>query len=118
MKLLIESFDTEANVLIEENAIGSKQYFIEGIFLQANLKNRNGRVYPKEIMQAEVLRYIREFVDTERAMGELGHPNDPSIILDRVSHKIISLKENGDNYIGKALILDTPFGKIVKNLKD
>ncbi len=93
-----------------------KSLFIEGVFLQSNLKNRNGRIYPKEIMEKEVSRYINESVDRKRAFGELGHPEGPTINLDRVSHMIVSLKESGDNYIGKAKIMDTPQGNIVKNL--
>ena len=118
MKLIKEH--TEEVKLIVEEAKGTKekQYFIEGVFLQADLKNRNGRMYPKEIMQKEVNRYVKEYVDKNRAFGELGHPDSPSINLDRVSHLIKSLKVEGNNFVGKAKIMDTPYGKIVKSLID
>lgn len=115
---LIKELTEEVQFIPESTADGKKNYFIEGIFLQSNLKNRNGRVYPKEIMEKEVRRYMREYVDTKRAFGELGHPDGPSINLDRVSHMIVSLKEDGNNYWGKAKIMDTPMGKIAKNLLD
>jgi hypothetical protein len=95
---------------------GKKSHFIEGVFLQSNLKNRNGRMYPKEVMQKEVARYTKESIDKKRAYGELGHPDGPTVNLDRVSHMIVGLKEDGDNYIGRAKILDTPMGRIVKEL--
>lgn len=117
MKLLIEK-RSEPVLAKAEGDSSEKKYFIEGIFLQSNLKNHNGRVYPKEILQKEVQRYIKERVEMNRATGELGHPSNPSINLDRISHKIEWLKEDGDNFIGKARILDTPYGKIVKNLID
>jgi hypothetical protein len=118
MKLITEtteqvSFLTELN---EET--GKKSYFIEGPFLQSNITNRNGRMYPKEIMQKEVVRYTKENIDKKRAYGELGHPDGPTINLDRVSHMIVGLKESGDNFIGKARILDTPMGRIVRELID
>jgi hypothetical protein len=118
MKLITEtteqvSFLTELN---EET--GKKSYFIEGPFLQADITNRNGRMYPKEIMQKEVLRYTKENIDKKRAYGELGHPDGPTINLDRVSHMIVGLKEDGNNFIGKAKILDTPMGRIVRELID
>lgn len=116
MKLLRETFD--ASYIKEDMDTGEKKYFIEGIFLQSNLQNRNGRVYPKEVLRKEVNRYRAQFIDKNRAMGELGHPDGPTINLDRVSHKIVGLWEDGDNFIGRAEILDTPFGKIVKNLMD
>jgi hypothetical protein len=105
-------------VIIEENAKGQKEYFIEGVFMQSEIKNRNGRVYPKEIMQKEVNRYRKEFVEKDRAFGELGHPEGPTINLDKVSHLITSLEEDGNNYIGRAKILSTPNGQIVRNLID
>lgn len=117
MKLLIEKRSEPISVLSEGQSI-AKKYFIEGIFLQSNIKNHNGRIYPKEILQKEVRRYIKERVEMNRATGELGHPSNPSINLDRISHKIEWLKEDGDNFIGRARILDTPYGKIVKNLID
>lgn len=118
MKLLVELNDSlDIQVLTEGTGL-NKQYFIEGIFLQADIKNRNGRIYPSAVLRAETDRYIKEYVETNRALGELGHPTNPSINLDRVSHKIISLREDGSNIIGRAKIMDTPFGKIVKNLMD
>ena len=116
MKLITET--TEDIQYIKEDKDGKTNLFIEGVFLQSDLKNRNGRVYPKEIMQREVDRYVKESIDKKRAMGELGHPDGPTINLDRVSHMITSLREDGSNYIGKAKILDTPMGNIVKNLID
>jgi hypothetical protein len=118
MKLIKEH--TEEVKLIVEEAKGTKEknYFIEGVFLQSNLKNRNGRMYPKEVMQKEVDRYTKEYINKNRAFGELGHPDSPTINLDRVSHMIKELRLDGDNYIGKAKIMDTPYGKIVKNLID
>lgn len=116
MKLITEV--TESLDFLLETAEGAKQYFIQGIFLQANIKNRNGRVYPLDILQREVQRYNTKYIHEDRALGELGHPQGPTINLDRVSHKIISLVQEGQNFVGKALILDTPNGKIVKNLID
>lgn len=116
MKLIKEL--VEEVQFVAEEAGDKKNYFIEGVFLQSNLKNRNGRVYPKEVMQKEVSRYMKEYVDTKRAFGELGHPDGPTINLDRVSHMIVSLKEDGNNFIGRAKIMDTPMGKIAKNLLD
>ena len=114
MKLISEY--NEARPLIAESKDGKKDYFIEGVFMQADIKNRNGRVYPKEIMEKEVKRYIKEFVNEQRAFGELGHPEGPTINLDKVSHMITELHEDGSNYVGKAKILSTPNGEIVKNL--
>lgn len=116
MKLITENID-DLQYLIEE-VDGIKQYYIKGIFLQGNVKNRNGRRYPLQTLQKEVGRYVREQINKNRAVGELGHPNGPTINLDKASHKIIELFQEGENYIGKALILDTPNGKIVKNLLD
>jgi hypothetical protein len=116
MKLIIETVE-EVKYLVEENN-GQKSHFIEGVFMQSEQKNRNGRVYPKPIMEREVKRYEREYINEKRAFGELGHPDSPSINLDRVSHMIVSLREDGNNYIGKAKILGTPYGNIVKNLID
>ena len=117
MKLLREATElTSSNIIVEENEVGLKRYYIEGIFLQSNVKNRNGRLYPKDIMKNEVQRYIKEFVNTNRACGELEHPDSPMVSYKNVSHKIISLTEDGDNFIGKALILDTPNGLIVQGL--
>ncbi len=118
MKLITETIQ-EINVIKEAKEDGGKNYYIEGPFLQTEIKNRNGRVYPKAIMEKEVNRYIKEYVNTNRALGELGHPEGPSINLDRVSHRIVSLKEDGNNYIGRAKIMtETPMGRIVKNLID
>ena len=107
---------TEDVQYIQEEKDGKKNLFIEGVFLQSNLKNRNGRVYPKEVMAKEVARYTSEQIDKNRALGELGHPDGPTVNLDRVSHMIVSLKEDGDNWVGKAKILETPMGKIAANL--
>ena len=93
---------------------GKKNYFIEGIFLQAELKNRNGRMYPQKTLAREVAKYDENYIQKGRALGELGHPDGPSINLDRVSHKIMSLKEDGNNFVGKAKLLDTPMGKSLK----
>ena len=117
MKLIKEVFET-TNLIVEEKLGKGKQYFIEGVFLQSELKNRNGRMYPEKTMDKEVDRYIKEYVEKNRAYGELGHPDTPSINLDRVSHLIVDLRKEGTNYIGKAKILDTPMGKIAKGLLD
>ena len=114
MRLIAEEI---TNVqFLEEEKEGKKNYFIEGIFLQAELKNRNNRMYPLKTLQKEVAKYSENYIDKGRALGELGHPDGPSINLDRVSHKIISLKEDGNNFIGKAKLLDTPMGRIAKDL--
>ena len=117
MKLIKEVFET-TNLIVEEKLGKGKQYFIEGVFLQSELKNRNGRMYPEKTMDKEVERYMKEYVEKNRAYGELGHPDTPSINLDRVSHLIVGLRKEGTNYIGKAKILDTPMGKIAKGLLD
>lgn len=117
MKLICEVTE-EIKVIKEGVDSASKNYFIEGIFLQAELKNRNGRMYPQEMLQREIDRYVTEYVDKKRAFGELGHPDGPTINLDRVSHMITELRVDGSNFIGKAKILDTPNGKIVKALID
>jgi hypothetical protein len=114
---LIKELNEDLQFIVEESSEnGKKSLFIEGVFLQANLKNRNGRMYPKEIMAKEVNRYIKEQVSTKRAYGELGHPEGPNINLDRVSHMIVSLREDGNNWIGRAKILDTPMGNIASSL--
>lgn len=119
MKLISEFNDYSISpVIIEENEKGEKDYFIEGIFMQSEIKNRNGRVYPKDVMRKEVDRYRKEFVDKQRAFGELGHPEGPTINLDKVSHLITKLDEDGNNYVGRAKILSTPNGQIVRNLID
>ena len=117
MKLISEYNDYAISpVIIEQNEKGEKEYYIEGVFMQSEIKNRNGRVYPKNIMEKEVGRYRKEFIEKDRAFGELGHPEGPTINLDRVSHLITSLEEEGDNYIGRAKILSTPNGQIVRSL--
>ena len=116
MKLITENIE-EIQVLTEEKD-GKKNYYIEGIFLQGDLTNRNGRNYPVNILEREVTKYNENFVGTGRALGELGHPDGPTINLDRVSHKILSLKREGNNFIGKAKLLETPMGKIAKSLLD
>ena len=119
MKLISEFNDYAISpVIVEENENGKKDYFIEGIFMQSEIKNRNGRVYPKDVMKKEVNRYVKEFVEKDRAFGELGHPDEPTINLDKVSHMITKLEEDGNNYVGRAKILSTPNGQIVKNLID
>ena len=119
MKLISEYNDYQMSpVIIEANSEGKKEYFIEGVFMQSEIKNRNGRVYPKAIMEKEVNRYRKEFIEKDRAFGELGHPEGPTINLDKVSHMITSLEEDGNNYIGRAKILSTPNGQIVRNLID
>jgi len=115
--LLITEHTDNIN-LITEGTDGSKEYHIEGIFMEADKKNRNGRVYPKKILFNEVKRYNEDFVSKNRGMGELGHPDGPTVNLERVSHIIKELKTDGTNIMGKAKILDTPYGKIVKNLID
>jgi hypothetical protein len=117
MKLIREFIETP-KLIVEEKLGKGKQYFIEGIFLQSELVNRNGRMYSEDIMDKEVDRYIKEYVEKNRAYGELGHPENPSINLERVSHLITSLKKEGTNYVGKAKILDTPMGQIAKGLLD
>ena len=117
MKLIKEVFE-QTNIIVEDKLGKGKEYFIEGIFLQSELKNRNGRVYPEGVMDNEVKRYQENYINKNRAYGELGHPDTPSINLDRVSHLITSLRKEGTNYIGKAKILDTPMGKIAKGLLD
>ncbi len=114
MKLITEEV-SDAKYIVEE-VNGKKQYKIKGVFLQADIKNRNGRVYPKEILEKEVSRYNREFVNKRRAFGELGHPDGPVVNLERVSHMITDLHPDGSNFVGEAKIMDTPYGKIVKNL--
>tara|TARA_B100000287_G_scaffold388056_1_gene397056 strand:- start:374 stop:1099 length:726 start_codon:yes stop_codon:yes gene_type:complete len=116
MKLIREEIET-AKVLVEEKD-GKKHMFIEGIFLQGNLKNRNGRFYPTEVLEKEVGRYNESYVSKGRALGELGHPDGPTVNLDRVSHKIIDLHKEGNNFVGKAKLLETPMGVIAKNLLD
>ena len=109
----------DVEMLIEKDeSTNKKEYFIKGVFLQAEQKNRNGRVYPLDTMQKEVERYSKQYIDTNRAFGELGHPDGPTINLERVSHMVKELKQDGPNFVGKAKIMETPYGKIVKNLID
>ena len=117
MKLISEEA-INVEFLTETTKSGDKKYFIEGIFMQANKKNRNGRVYPTEVLQKEAKRYTTEFIKKKRAFGELGHPDGPTVNLERVSHMIEELEEVGQNFMGRAKVLDTPYGKIVKNLID
>ena len=117
MKLISEFNDyAVAPVIVEENEKGEKEYFIEGVFMQSDIKNRNGRIYPEQVMKKEVDRYVKEFVEKDRAFGELGHPDGPTINLDKVSHMITKLEQDGKNFMGRAKILSTPNGQIVRNL--
>ncbi len=116
MKLITETIEN-IEVLTEERN-GKKDYKIKGIFMQADIKNRNGRIYPVGTLAKEVKRYNEQFINKKRAFGELGHPDGPTVNLERVSHMITSLKPEGKNFIGEAKVMDTPYGKIVKNLID
>ena len=117
MKLISEFNDyAVAPVIVEENEKGEKEYFIEGVFMQSDIKNRNGRIYPEQVMKKEVDRYVKEFVEKDRAFGELGHPDGPTINLDKVSHMITKLEQDGKNFMGRAKVLSTPNGQIVRNL--
>ena len=116
MKLITETIENVKLITEEKN--GKKLLYIEGVFLQSELKNRNGRMYPFSVLDREVKRYNEEYVKSKRALGELGHPDGPTINLDRVSHRITDLRAEGNNFIGKAQILDTPMGNIAKNLLD
>ena len=114
MKLIREEIESVEFLVEQKN--GKKSMYIEGVFLQGNIKNRNGRMYPMETLRREVARYNENHVVAGRALGELGHPDGPTVNLDRVSHKIVSLKESGSNFVGKAKILNTPMGKIASSL--
>jgi hypothetical protein len=116
VKLITEEIE-DVNFLLEENN-GKKNMYIEGVFLQSELKNKNGRRYPKHIMEKEVRRYVKEHVMRKNAYGELGHPAGPTINPDRISHMTVSLVEDGNNYIGKALVFDTPVGSIARNIME
>jgi hypothetical protein len=116
MKLITEILDHNIEFVTEEKDGGGKDFYIEGVFMQSNKKNRNGRVYPTSVLEREVERYTKEYVEQNRAFGELGHPSGPTINLERVSHMIKELKKEGDNFMGKAKIMDSPYGTIVKNL--
>ena len=117
MKLISEALE-DVKFLAEEDDNGKKNYKIKGIFMQGNIKNRNGRVYPTEVLEKEIKRYDEKFIKNNRAYGELGHPEGPTVNLDRVSHMVTSLKQDGSNFIGEAKVMDTPMGKIVKNIMD
>jgi hypothetical protein len=118
MKLIREEIN-DCQYIVENEGDGGKKHYIRGVFMQANIKNRNGRVYPQEVLDKEVGRYRKEFIDRKRAFGELGHPDGPTVNLERVSHLITRLEpDNKGNYIGEAKITDTPYGKIVKSLID
>ena len=116
MKLIAEYIETDLDVIVEKAANGKKKLIIEGVFMQANKKNRNGRVYEKKVLEGAVNKYIEEQVKTGRAVGELNHPDGPTINLDKVSHKITELRWDGNDVVGKASILQTPMGKIVEGL--
>ena len=119
MKLISEMVDDDKiEFITEETDNGQKSHYIKGVFMQAEQKNRNGRIYPKKILGEQVNKYINNYVLQNRAFGELGHPDGPVVNLERVSHMIKELREDGNNWVGKAKIMDTPYGKIVKNLID
>ena len=117
MKLIAEQL-TDVEFITEDKDNGKKDYKIRGIFMQSDIKNRNGRVYPQEVLAKEVAKYNKNFITQNRAFGELGHPDGPTVNLERVSHMITKLAPDGNNFIGEAKIMDTPMGKIVKNLMD
>lgn len=117
MKLITETLD-DLQYIAEAKEDGGKNLYIEGIFLQSAIQNRNGRIYPEEVMDREVARYVKESIEANSAMGELGHPSGPQINLDRVSHRIVSLRKEGTDYIGKAIITNTPMGNIAKGLME
>lgn len=118
MKLIAEYVDQDLQCIVEKNESGEKSYTIEGVFAQAEQKNRNGRIYPKPIMEKAVGKYVKEQVNQKRSVGELNHPEGPTVNLDKVSHLITQLEFKGNDVVGKAQILDTPMGKIVKGLLD
>jgi hypothetical protein len=115
MKLICEVLE-EVKLITEEKEDGKKDFYIEGVFMQADIQNRNGRIYPMPVMEKEVGRYVKEYVNTKRAFGELGHPEGPQINLDRVSHVITELKRDGSNIVGRAKLLETPMGNIAKSI--
>ena len=117
MKLISEHVD-HIDYIVEADQEGKKNYRIKGVFMQSDIKNRNGRMYPEQVLAKEVRRYNKEYVNQKRAFGELGHPDGPTVNLERVSHLITNLKQDGKNFIGEAKVMDTPYGKIVKNLID
>ena len=118
MKLMSEHFSDDVEYITEEQENGKKAFKLKGVFMQAEIKNRNGRVYPMEVLEKEVERYNKEFIEQNRAYGELGHPDGPTVNLDKVSHMVTSLKPDGKNFIGEAKVMGTPMGEIVKNIMD
>ena len=118
MKLISEHFSDDVEYITEQADDGKKNYKLKGVFLQAEIKNRNGRVYPFEVLEKEVDRYNKEFINENRAYGELGHPEGPTVNLDKVSHMVTSLKPDSKNFIGEAKVMGTPMGTIVKNIMD
>ena len=118
VRLFSEAVDHDVEYITEEKEGGGKNYKIRGIFMQADIKNRNGRIYPMEILNKEVKRYNKEYINEKRAFGELGHPDGPTVNLERASHMITALYPDGKNFIGEAKVLSTPMGEIVKNLMD
>ena len=118
MNLISEYRDDSVEVITEAKEDGKKNYFIEGIFMQGDIKNRNGRIYPSATLEGEMKRYQKDFIETKRALGELGHPDGPQINGDRVSHLITDMRRDGNDFYGKAKILSTPMGEIVKSLLD
>ena len=119
MKLISENFTEEVEYITEQDEkTGKKKYMLRGVFMQSEIKNRNGRVYPFEVLNKEVKRYNKEFIEQNRAYGELGHPDGPTVNLDKVSHMVTELKADGKNFIGEAKVMSTPMGNIVKNIMD
>ena len=118
MKLISEHFSDDVEYVTEQKEDGKKNFLLKGVFMQAEIKNRNGRVYPMEVLQKEVKRYNEEFIEQNRAYGELGHPDGPTVNLDKVSHMVTKLEADGKNFIGEAKVMSTPMGEIVKNIMD
>ena len=118
LKLISEHIEHDTDYLIEEDEKGKKNYKIKGVFMQADIKNRNGRIYPMDVLQKEVKRYSKDYISQKRAFGELGHPDGPTVNLERASHMITNLYPDGKNFIGEAKVLSTPMGEIVKSLMD
>ncbi len=119
MRLISENFVDNVEYITEQDEkTGKKNYKLKGVFMQSEIKNRNGRVYPFEVLDKEVKRYNKEFIDENRAYGELGHPDGPTVNLDKVSHMVTSLQPDGKNFIGEAKVMSTPMGNIVKNIMD
>ena len=118
MKLISEHFSDDVEYIKEEREDGKKNFKLRGVFMQAEIKNRNGRVYPMEVLEKEVARYNKEFIKENRAYGELGHPDGPTVNLDKVSHMVTKLEADGKNFIGEAKVMSTPMGNIVSNIMD